>query len=310
MKHKWTTLAIALGIVTLAAGLNSISRGEESGHFHVGLVITLSAIACRLANIRRRDARHHEYLKVEIILIGIVGLMIFMHKNLLFLISTDPVPYLVIPLMCISFYVYAFFRARRASPSQEPSNTQAQKPEGQISIEGWSGIADWFQERYQFLDQCSYIADWLNQTCPSWSFEDTGLTKPTTEGTGACREISIFFLQEKIGKIGIFVQTQYATSFHMNISLSNARRFDARSIYGLVSTSAQIAIPKIDVDTRVSILEAMTALIWNAQEPNKGDYSFSLTFPITRTEPLRVHEPNLDARLTELYVSIINYSKK
>ena len=47
-RHLWTTLAIILGVLTWASGIQTLS-----GNLLAGEVIFLSALACRSANKRR-----------------------------------------------------------------------------------------------------------------------------------------------------------------------------------------------------------------------------------------------------------------
>ena len=107
-KHIWTTLAISLAILTLVSGIATLS-----GNLLAGEVMLLSALACRSANKRRLQevTRNKIRITLEFGLIVIMILLVVMQNNLKYLIATDPVPNFVIPVICLIFYLLAFFKA-------------------------------------------------------------------------------------------------------------------------------------------------------------------------------------------------------
>ena len=110
-KHIWTTLAIWLGILSFASGTTQ----SIGGNIIAGGVILLSAFACRSANKRRLlEVRSNSIrIGVEFALMLILFSLIVMQNNLILLVTADPVPNVIIPLICIYFYEQAYFKARR-----------------------------------------------------------------------------------------------------------------------------------------------------------------------------------------------------
>ena len=107
-KHIWTSLAIAFGVISVAAGVTA-----GGGLLVSGGVIILSALACRSANKRRFSevksiAARKAY---EFALIVAMIFMVILQQGLKNLIATDPVPNFVIPVICLIFYLFAFYKA-------------------------------------------------------------------------------------------------------------------------------------------------------------------------------------------------------
>jgi hypothetical protein len=109
-KHLWTSIAIALAILTYASGLQTLS-----GNMLAGEVMLLSALACRSANKRRlREVQSsNKRMIYESVLIVVMILLVILQNGLMDLIATDPVPNFVIPVICFIFYAVAFYKARK-----------------------------------------------------------------------------------------------------------------------------------------------------------------------------------------------------
>ena len=115
-KHIWTSLAIALAILTWASGLQTLS-----GNLLAGKVMLLSALACRSANKRRLMEVNSVNKRIifEIALIVIIILLVVLQNGLMDLMATDPVPNFVIPVICLMFYALAFYKARNTEKVEE-----------------------------------------------------------------------------------------------------------------------------------------------------------------------------------------------
>ena len=115
-KHIWTSLAIALAILTWASGLQTLS-----GNLLAGKVMLLSALACRSANKRRLMEVNSGNKRIifEISLIVIIILLVVLQNGLMDLMATDPVPNFVIPVISLMFYVLAFYKARNIKKVEE-----------------------------------------------------------------------------------------------------------------------------------------------------------------------------------------------
>jgi hypothetical protein len=115
-KHIWTSLAIALAILTWASGLQTLS-----GNLLAGKVMLLSALACRSANKRRLMEVNSGNKRIifEISLIVIIILLVVLQNGLMDLMATDPVPNFVIPVISLMFYALAFYKARNIKKIEE-----------------------------------------------------------------------------------------------------------------------------------------------------------------------------------------------
>ena len=115
-KHIWTSLAIALAILTWASGLQTLS-----GNLLAGEVMLLSALACRSANKRRFMEANSVNKRIifEISLIVIIILLVVLQNGLMDLMATDPVPNFVIPVISLMFYALAFYKARNIKKVEE-----------------------------------------------------------------------------------------------------------------------------------------------------------------------------------------------
>ena len=120
-RHIWTTLSIALAIITWVSGLQTLS-----GNLLAGEVMLLSALACRSANKRRLMEVHstNKRMIYELVLIVIMVLLVILQNGLKDLIATDPVPNFVIPVICFIFYSLAFYKARKIEKVEEVMEEQ------------------------------------------------------------------------------------------------------------------------------------------------------------------------------------------
>ena len=111
-KHIWTTMAIILGIFTWISGVQPLSGGQMLA----GEVILLSALACRSANKRRLQEVIPSTLRMcsEFAFIVLMIALVVLQNGLMEKIYTDPVPNLIIPIVCFIFYMFGFFKAKNA----------------------------------------------------------------------------------------------------------------------------------------------------------------------------------------------------
>ena len=108
-KHIWTSVAVALAVLTYASGIQTLS-----GNMLAGEVMLLSALACRSANKRRLMEVQSTTTRTlyEFSLIIVLVLLVMLQNGLKDLIATDPFPNVVIPFVCLIFYFLAFYKAR------------------------------------------------------------------------------------------------------------------------------------------------------------------------------------------------------
>ena len=108
-KHIWTNLTIALAVLTWISGVQT-----SSGNMLAGEVMLLAALACRSANKRRllEVNSNNRRISYEFVLIVVMTLLVVLQNGFKDLIALDPVPNFVIPVICLMFYVLAFYRAR------------------------------------------------------------------------------------------------------------------------------------------------------------------------------------------------------
>jgi len=120
-KHIWTTLAMALAVLTYASGIQTLS-----GNMLAGEVMLLSALACRSANKRRlMEVQSSTTRKLyEFSLIIALVLLVILQNGLKDLIATDPFPNVVIPFVCLIFYFLAFYKARNIGKVNEVAEEQ------------------------------------------------------------------------------------------------------------------------------------------------------------------------------------------
>lgn len=108
-KHIWTSLALALAMLTYASGIQTLS-----GNMLAGEVMLLSALACRSANKRRLNEVQSTTTRklYEFSLIIVLVLLVILQNGLKDLIATDPFPNVVVPFVCLIFYFLAFYKAK------------------------------------------------------------------------------------------------------------------------------------------------------------------------------------------------------
>ena len=120
-RHIWTTISIALAILTWVSGIQTLS-----GNLLAGEVMLLSALACRSANKRRLMEVQSTNTRIvsEFVLIVVMVLLVILQNGLKDLIATDPFPNVVIPFVCFIFYFLAFYKARNIGKLDEVAEEQ------------------------------------------------------------------------------------------------------------------------------------------------------------------------------------------
>ncbi len=110
-QHIWTSIAIVLATFSIVVGFQTFS-----GALLAGKAMLLSAIACRSANRRRLFEVKSSLQRVafEFLLIIAMVLLVILQNGFRGRVAIDPIPNLVIPLICLLFYSLAFCRARSA----------------------------------------------------------------------------------------------------------------------------------------------------------------------------------------------------
>jgi|APSaa5957512535_1039671.scaffolds.fasta_scaffold308129_2 hypothetical protein len=109
-KHLGSTLGIALGILSILAGLTQTGATLISG-----IVMLIGALAYRSAKKRMLQEVGNTVLRKAVEGIGIVGIiaLIGLQKDLKMLIVADPVPNFVIPVFVVVAYLIAFMRKQK-----------------------------------------------------------------------------------------------------------------------------------------------------------------------------------------------------
>ena len=101
-KHIGSTIALVLGILYFLSGLTNPNSGLIAGPIMIlGSLSYRSAKRRKLGSVKSTSIR--KYLEVTAICIIIVS--VIFQKNLSYLIATDPVPNLIIPLWAIIAYI-------------------------------------------------------------------------------------------------------------------------------------------------------------------------------------------------------------
>ena len=113
-KHIGSTLALILGILTLAAG-----AGKPSSLLIAGPVIILGALAYRSAKKRSLDEVQDSLLRkgLEALAIVIIVAAVLLQNDIKNQIIMDPVPNLIIPLWAI--VAYAIIVSKRKKTNEE-----------------------------------------------------------------------------------------------------------------------------------------------------------------------------------------------
>ena len=114
--HIGSSLALILGVLTLIIGLT-----KPSGLLVTGIVIILGALSFRSAKRRKLAEVNNSLLRkgLEITAIAIIVFAIIFQGNLKYLIATDPVPNLVIPLYAIIAYLIIVFKKSKSEEKEQ-----------------------------------------------------------------------------------------------------------------------------------------------------------------------------------------------
>ena len=118
-KHIGSTIALILGVLSFASGVNFISgvkSGSPSG-LVTGPVIILGALAYRSAKKRKIGEVNNTRLRkgLEMLAVVMIAAAILLQKDLINLIYTDPVPNMIIPLWAIIAYTVIAFKTRKTA---------------------------------------------------------------------------------------------------------------------------------------------------------------------------------------------------
>jgi hypothetical protein len=109
-KHIGSTIALILGVLSFASGVNA---GSPSG-LVAGPVIILGALAYRSAKKRKLGEVNNTPLRkgLEVLALIMIAAAILLQKDLKNLIATDPVPNIIIPLWAIIAYAVIAFKTK------------------------------------------------------------------------------------------------------------------------------------------------------------------------------------------------------
>ena len=112
-KHIGSTIALILGLLSFASGVNP----GNPGGFVAGPVIILGALAYRSAKKRKLGEVNNSTLRkvLEALALIMIAAAILLQRDLKNLIATDPVPNLIIPLWAIIAYTVIAFKTRKAT---------------------------------------------------------------------------------------------------------------------------------------------------------------------------------------------------
>ena len=111
-KHIGSTIALILGIISLAAGVTQLNSLIVAGP-----VIILGALAYRSAKKRRLGEVKTTLLRkgLEVSALVIIIVAVLLQRDLKNLIATDPIPNLIIPLWAIVAYIIVASKQEKAS---------------------------------------------------------------------------------------------------------------------------------------------------------------------------------------------------
>jgi len=120
-KHIWTSIAIVFAILIYASGIQDVIGNSGGGKFLTGHSILLSAIACRSANKRKLKEVNNTNLRkiIEALLMLVLVLLVVLQNDLAVRIEIDPAPNLIIPIVCLIFYLSAYVKANKANAEIE-----------------------------------------------------------------------------------------------------------------------------------------------------------------------------------------------
>ena len=107
-----STLAIVVGVLYFAGGANQVQDGGEAPGLIAGPIVVLGALAYRSRKRRLLSLSKATPVRrgIEVLALALIPAVWLLQKNILFLIATDPVPYLVIPLWAVIAYSCAGIR--------------------------------------------------------------------------------------------------------------------------------------------------------------------------------------------------------
>jgi phosphatidylglycerophosphate synthase len=127
-KHIWTSIAIVFAILIFVSGIQDVVSGIQDvmgnsggGKVLTGKLILLSAIACRSANKRKLKEVNNTNLRkiIEALLMLNLILLVVLQNDLAVKIQIDPAPNLIIPIVCLIFYLSAYVKANKANAEIE-----------------------------------------------------------------------------------------------------------------------------------------------------------------------------------------------
>jgi hypothetical protein len=117
---KWrllgSSISLAVGILSLIAGLATVGSKTKGADPVAGLIIILGALAYRsrkkvfLGLVSSSKTRR----VVEIVMVAVVGCSVLLQDDALRRLYEDPVPNVIIPLWVLVAYIWVSFGQRRA----------------------------------------------------------------------------------------------------------------------------------------------------------------------------------------------------
>ena len=112
-KHIGSTIALILGFLSFAG---SVTNPSNPSGLIAGPVIILGALAYRSAKKRKLGEVRNTALRkgLELLALTLIAAAILLQNDLKNLITTDPVPNLIIPLLAIIAYIVIASRAKQS----------------------------------------------------------------------------------------------------------------------------------------------------------------------------------------------------
>ena len=118
-KHIGSTIALILGVLSFASGVNFISgvNSDSPSGLVTGPVIILGALAYRSAKKRKSGEVNNTNLRkgLEILALVMIASAILLQNDLRYQIITDPVSNMIIPLWAIIAYTVIAFKNRKTA---------------------------------------------------------------------------------------------------------------------------------------------------------------------------------------------------
>jgi hypothetical protein len=118
MRHLGSSIALVLGCLSLASGVAQLAGGQVTGGpITSGMVMILGSLAYRSAKKRRLGEVQSTTTRrvTEIALLLLAALVVLLQKDLKYLIATDPVPNVLIPLWALIAYLVVALIPRSAT---------------------------------------------------------------------------------------------------------------------------------------------------------------------------------------------------